>query len=202
MVAYQLKSKSGPFGQRVQNSAYEPKMRAIRQGKAPHYAFLQYSRETWRVTDLFIVPGHFFTPALIERRGPLATTARRAGRVGSNILLQALPSEARLDVVIDGRVRPSAEVRGAWSRFAFRESDQRARGGWGAAVLASVRVLQKKAGIAEFSLQGFYQRFEAELGSRFPANRNVQAKIRQQLQVLRDGAVLEFIGRGRYRVLG
>ncbi len=38
---YQLKSKSGPFGRRVQNSAYEPKMRAI-SPSAPTVAFPPY----------------------------------------------------------------------------------------------------------------------------------------------------------------
>jgi hypothetical protein len=32
-----------------------------------------------------------------------------------------------------------------------------------------------------------------------PANRNVQAKIRQQLQVLRDLGHLDFLGNGSYR---
>lgn len=198
---YQLKSKSGPFGRKVQNSAYEPKILAIQQGDAPHYAFLRYSRDTWRVSDLFVIPSYFFTPAIIERRRPLAETARRAGWVGSNILLQALAPEARLEVVSNGQVRQRAEVRDAWSRFAFLGTDQRARGGWGAAVLTSIRILQKEFGVDEFSLQDFYQRFETELRSRYPANRNVQAKVRQQLQVLRDGDVLEFIERGRYRIL-
>ena len=66
----------------------------------------------------------------------------------------------------------------------------------------SIRTLQKESGLDEFSLQDFYQRFQVELRSRFPANRNVQAKIWQQLQVLRDGHVLEFIRSGRYRIYG
>ena len=201
-AAYQLKSKSGPFGRKVQNSAYEPKMRAIQQGNAPHYAFLRYSRDTWHITGLFVVPSHFFTPAVIEMRRPLRETARRAGWVGSNILLHTLTPEARLEVVSNGKVRPSAEVRDAWSKFAFLGTDQRASGGWGAAVLMSIRIFQKESGGDEFSLQDFYRRFQTELGSRYPANRNVQAKIRQQLQVLRDGGVLDFLEQGRYRIRG
>ena len=152
---YQLKSKSGPFGRRVQNSAYEPKMRAIEEGKAPHYAFLQYSRETWRVTDLFVIPSHFFSPAIVEKRPPLGGNAQRSGWVGSNILLQALAPEARLQVVVDSAIRSPAEARVAWQRFAFLATDQRARGGWGADVLTSVLTLQRELGAAEFTLQGF-----------------------------------------------
>lgn len=32
-----------------------------------------------------------------------------------------------------------------------------------------------------------------------PTNNNIQAKIRQQLQILRDNGVVEFIGRGIYK---
>jgi type II restriction enzyme len=34
-----------------------------------------------------------------------------------------------------------------------------------------------------------------------PLNRNIRPKIRQQLQVMRDHGVLEFLGQGRYRIL-
>ncbi len=40
-----------------------------------------------------------------------------------------------------------------------------------------------------------------KLAKRPPANRNVQPKIRQQLQVLRDMGFVEFLGAGRYRLL-
>ena len=197
---YQLKSKGGPFGRTVQNSAYGPKMQAIEQGLAPHYAFLRYSRESWWVSDVFVVPGYFFTPAVVEKRPPLGDAARRRGWVGSNIVLGSLAPEARVALVSDGHVRPAAEARATWQKFAFLGVASQARGGWGADVLASVHALVKELGVPEFTLQEFYGRFEAELRRRHPNNRNVQAKIRQQLQVLRDGGVLAFVDQGRYRV--
>ena len=39
----------------------------------------------------------------------------------------------------------------------------------------------------------------AHLARLHPANRHVEPKIRQQLQVLRDMGLVEFLGRGRYR---
>ena len=197
---YQLKSQRGRFGRAVTNSAYGPKMQAIEQGRAPHYAFLQYSHETWRVTDLFVVPGHFFTPAVIEKRPPLSENAQQSGWVGSKILLHALDLEARVTLVSDGHVRPSAEARQAWQKFAFLGTAPEARGGWGADVLTCVRTLLSELGGIEFTLQQFYHRFEAELQARHPGNRNVQPKIRQQMQVLRDGGVLDFLDPGRYRI--
>jgi len=52
----------------------------------------------------------------------------------------------------------------------------------------------------EFTLDDMY-RFENYHGELHPENHNVKPKIRQQLQVLRDAGIIEFIARGRYRVL-
>jgi type II restriction enzyme len=49
-----------------------------------------------------------------------------------------------------------------------------------------------------FQLSQLYQ-FEPLLAQKHPDNNNIQAKIRQQLQILRDKGFIEFIGRGVYR---
>ena len=199
-AAYQLKSTKGTFGLTVPNSAYEPKMAAIRNGSAPHYAFLRYSPDLWQVTDLFVIPGHLLNSGLIRRRNPLRKTARRSGWVGSNILLGRIPGDVRVHVVSGGIVRDPSEVRTDWRRYSFLQSDQRSSSGWGADVLLCVRTLQDETKSREFTLQDFYGRFSAELALRYPDNQHIEAKVRQQLQVLRDGGVLEFLGRGRFRV--
>ncbi len=50
----------------------------------------------------------------------------------------------------------------------------------------------------EFLLEDAYA-FEGHLQAKHPSNNNVRAKIRQQLQSLRDKDVIQFLGRGRYR---
>ncbi len=201
-AGYQLKSQERRFGGSVTNSAYGPKLKAIEQGQAPHYVFLRYSVPAWHVTDLFVVPGHFFTRAVIEARPPLKKGARREGWVGSKILLKELPVDGRVSVVDYGIARDAADVRSDWRKFDFLRLDSRARGGWGAEILSCVRILCAATGDQEFTLQDFYARFTDELARRNPENRNVEAKIRQQLQVLRKGNVLKFLGKGRYRVIG
>ena len=199
-ATYQLKSKSGPFGRSVSNSAYGKKIDAIHNGTAPNYAFLHYSTADWQVKSLFLVPGHFFTPALIQKRSPLTAKAERAGWIGSNILLGSLPDGARVEVVESGIVRNANDVRSDWARFQFLQNDQRARGGWGAAVLACVRETVRQSGAQVFQLQDFYALHVSSLSAQFPDNHNVEAKVRQQLQVLRDGGVLTFLGDGKYQV--
>lgn len=51
-----------------------------------------------------------------------------------------------------------------------------------------------------FSLSEAYG-FEDALSKRHPKNNNIRAKIRQQLQVLRDKGFLEFLGKGMYKKL-
>ena len=202
-ASYQLKSQQKAFGSSVANSAYGKKIEAIDQGRAPHYVFMRYHVPDWFVTDLFVVPGHFFTPAVIEKRPPLGEHARRKGFVGSNILLAELPAEGRVTVVDSRIVRDPAQVRGDWQKFDFLGLEPSAVGGWGAEILACVRKLQAITGNLDFTLQDFYSAFTEELALRHPQNRNVKAKIRQQLQVLREGKVVEFLDdRGRYRVVG
>ena len=200
-TSYQLKSKNGKHGRVATNSAYGPKIAAIDRGMVPHYAFLDYSRDNWSVTGLFVTPGHFITRSVVERRKPLPDTARRAGWVGSNILLGQIPLDGRISLVSDSHCRNPDTVRGDWSRVAFLSSDTRASGGWGTTVLACVRIMEVETGEREFTLRDFYARFTESLARAHPDNHNVEAKIRQQLQVLRDGGILHFHGRGLYRVV-
>jgi type II restriction enzyme len=54
-------------------------------------------------------------------------------------------------------------------------------------------------GKTEFSLQEVYT-LEENLARLHPANRNIQPKIRQQLQVLRDMGLVKFTAPGSYRL--
>jgi len=49
-----------------------------------------------------------------------------------------------------------------------------------------------------FALEEIYK-FEQKLKSKYPNNKFIKDKIRQQLQILRDKGVVEFIGRGNYK---
>lgn len=193
---YQLKSQSHPFGNRVMNSAYEPKIEAIRAGTIPNFLFLQYDLEVLRVSDLFVVPKHFISRSIIERRRPLSEYARRRGWVGSNILLDNLPTDARIPIVENGHEVPKAIVRDSWNRFLFLREKPVYFRGWLADVLACVRQLDREI----FTLADVYT-FERQLAELHPRNKHIRPKIRQQLQVLRNYGIVEFLGKGLYRVV-
>jgi len=192
---YQLKSQSHPFGNRVTNSAYKPKIDAIRAGTVPNFLFLQYDLKVLMVSNLFVVPKHFMSQSIIEQREPLSEHARRRGWVGSNILLGNLPADARIPIVEDGHEVPKVTVRNSWNRFLFLREQSVYSRGWLADVLACVRQLDKET----FTLADVYT-FERQLAELHPRNKHIRPKIRQQLQVLRDYGIVEFLGKGVYRI--
>ena len=103
-------------------------------------------------------------------------------------------------VVEGGVARNPIAVRGDWRRYEFLAAAEPE--GWAADVLSCIRVLERETQSKDFTLRDFYARFEVELAARHTDNRNVQAKIRQQMQVLAKGKVLSFVdNRGRYRVI-
>jgi type II restriction enzyme len=179
----------------VTNSAYEPKIEAIRAGTIPNFLFLKYDLEALAVTDLFVVPKHFMTRSVIERRKPLSERARRRGWVGSNILLGSLPTDARIPIVEDGHEISRTVVRKSWNRFLFLREQTVYSRGWLADVLACVRQLDQEI----FTLADVYA-FEGQLARLHPRNKHIRPKIRQQLQILRDHDIVEFLGKGVYRI--
>jgi len=192
---YQLKSQSHPFRDRVMNSAYEPKIEAIRTGTIPNFLFLQYDFRALIVSNLFVVPKHFMSQSIVERRKPLSERARRRGWVGSNILLGNLPADARIQIVEDGHEVSKTIVRDSWNRFLFLREQSVYSRGWMADVLACVRQFDKET----FTLADVYA-FEMQLARLHPRNKHIRPKIRQQLQVLRDHGIVEFLGKGVYRI--
>jgi len=132
----------------------------------------------------------------IEKRAPLKPTARRAGWVGCNIVLDRVPASGRIFAVRNASPIDPSEVRSEWRRFAFARKFDVGRRGWLVDVLACVQSIGKSA----FTLDEVYQ-FEAELSRLHPDNRNIRPKIRQQLQILRDKGIMRFVSPGGYELL-
>jgi type II restriction enzyme len=169
-------------------------IQAIRSDNAPSLALLEYS-SSWSVVNLLIVPDFFFTEAAIERRKPLSATARRAYWVGCNILMDNVPLDGRIAVVANSAPLHPAVVRGQYRQvLPFRQLDTGTRG-WTLDVLRGLQAIGKR----ELALSDVYT-LEKTLQREHPKNKHVRAKIRQQLQILRDLGFLTFEARGRYRL--
>lgn len=193
--SYQLKSKKAPFSKKVSNSAYKNKIDAIHKGTIPNFAFLRYDSDNWIVKELFVVPKHFMTKSIIEKRDPLSEEARRSGWVGSNILLGNLPTDARVSIIQDEHKVNREFVNVRWNQFSFMQKQTVESRGWLSDVLMCIRRIDDRT----FTLQQVYE-FEEELSELHPKNKHIRPKIRQQLQVLRDKGVIDFLGDGWYQI--
>lgn len=194
LAEYELKGRDGPIQKKIPDGAYKTMIQRITSLKNPDFFFMHYSMEKMQVVDLDIVPKHFFIPQFIERRKPLKQTVRRAGWIGCNILLSEIPKQGRISVVASGIIQSAEDVVANVQRGMTLQVDVKVRG-WLFDVLNSVNRLGKE----KFTLEDIYA-FKEYFQSLHPKNKNIEAKIRQQLQFLRDKGILTFLGHGCYQV--
>ena len=193
---FELKSTKGKFGKKITDGAYATMMARLQSDSVPSLMLLRYTVSDKMVQDLSVIPKQFFVTDLIERRKPLAKTARRAGWIGCNILIDKVPKAGRITLVKNRIAQPKDMVLDKWAKTSFLRGKSLMQKGWVLDVLNCVEHI----GQQEFTLDDVYK-FENYLSELHPENNHVKPKIRQQLQVLRDAGVLEFIARGKYRVI-
>jgi type II restriction enzyme len=191
---FQLKSLRNWNPRKIVDAGYAAMLRTIRADKTPNLLILQYSAD-WLVSNLLLIPRFFFSETMIEKRNPLGSQARRAGWIGCNILLSRIPDDGKIAMVSAGVAIPEQRVRADFSRIRQLAEIPPELRGWTLDVLNLVRRLRKN----QFSLGDLYA-FETELKTAHPENRNIRPKIRQQLQILRDLGLVEFVEPGKYAV--
>ena len=131
----------------------------------------------------------------IEPRKPLSPNARRAGWVGCFIALKNIPSDAKIQLVSNGNYISDTQVRKCFHRLRPLQEISLQERSWIFDVLRIVRSLGKK----ELNNTDIYN-FTSQLQKLHPKNNHIEAKIRQQLQFLRDKGFLMQIERGIWAV--
>ncbi len=189
---FQLKSLRNWNPRKIVDAGYETMVRAIRADRTPNLLVLQYS-SAWLVKNVLLIPRMFFSESVIEKRNPLGPHAQRAGWVGCNILLSEIPADGKIAMVSSGVPVAKEHVREEFSRVKRLAELPPSLRGWTLDVLRVIRRLRKSS----FSLQELYG-FESELKTLHPQNQNVRPKMRQQLQVLRDIGLINFVSPGNY----
>jgi len=193
---YELKSKRDTLGIKIVDGAYRTMLERLTSSNNPNLFLLNYDLENLEVTNLLVIPKHFFVPEIIEKRKPLSETARRAGWIGCNILLNYIPQAGKIFFIRNRRVEPKGKVLAEWKKTLFlREEKEASVRGWLLDVMRSIEKLNRH----EFTLGDIYV-FENELRRLHPKNKHVKDKIRQQLQILRDNGYLDFVSPGYYRL--
>lgn len=191
---FELKSKNGSMGRKINDGAYDTMIQRITSNRNPDFFFMSYSRSELTVRDFLFVPKYFFLPDIIEKRKPLADTARRAGWVGCNILIDKIPEQGRISIISNGIVSQIDEVVNKVNKSKVLEETEIGDRGWLMDVLNCVNQISSPI----FTLSDMYA-YENLLFLKHPNNHNVKPKIRQQLQVLRDKGFIIFLGNGKYQ---
>lgn len=191
---YELKSKkenTDKYIAKVNDGVYSTMIYRITSLDNPSFFFMHY--DNYEVNNLIIVPKCFFVPDVIEKRKPLSKDARRSGWEGCNILLKQIPDFAKIPIIKNKIILDPQSVCNEYNRIYSLQTNSIESRGWLIDVLRCVELLD-----TTFTLKQMYN-FVEELKIKHPANNNIEAKIRQQLQFLRDYGFIDFSSRGIYK---
>lgn len=190
---FELKAKKGNFGNKINDGTYTTMIERITSTTNPDLFVMSYNPDYY-VTDLILIPKFFFVPQIIEKRKPLPPTARRAGWTGCKILFSDIPIQGKISIIQNSNIITADEVVDNYNRIKKLQIKNLESRGWLIDVLNCVNDIDR----IEFTLQDVYSYVEV-LQQKHISNNNIEAKIRQQLQILRDKGLIEFLDRGRYR---
>ena len=192
---FELKSKNGKLTPTITDGAYSTMIERINSDNNPNFFFLTYTKQ-WTVNDFLIIPKQFFTKEIIIKRPPLAETAKRAGWIGCNIDISKVADAGKVFLIKNAQTIDQEIVRETFNKTLFLRSKSKDSKGWILDIMNCIDLIKSDS----FYLEDVYK-FEDKLKSKYPNNKFIKDKIRQQLQLLRDKGIIEFNGRGTYRKL-
>lgn len=191
---YELKSKNGHIGKKIVDGAFYSMIDRINSSNNPNFFFLLYNNSTLCIKDFILIPKHFFIPSIIEKRNPLREDARRSGWIGCNINYSSIPDLGKIFIVKNSIIVKRDEVVQKWGKSIFLRKTIANTKGWLIDVLHCIDRIKK----IDFTINDIYS-FEKELRIKYPNNSFIKEKMRQQLQLLRDEGIIDFMGKGNYR---
>lgn len=191
---YELKSWK-TLGNKITDWAYSTMIKRLNSSNNPNFFFLNYTSD-YKIKNFVVIPKHYFTEDIIEKRKPLPETARRAWWVWCNILLSPIPESWKIFYIKNWNYRDKEDILGDWWKTLFLREKKIKSKWWLLDIMKCIESLNKKS----FTLDEIYN-FKDILKEKYPQNNYIEDKIRQQLQFLRDKGYLEFVSRGKYRVL-
>ena len=194
---YELKSKNDTHvGTHIVDGAYSTMIERINSSTNPNFFFLTYNRTQMEVNNFLIIPKHYFISDIIIKRRALPSNARRAGWIGSIIDISKIPVNGKIFIIKDSKVVNKDKVLEKWKRTSFIKNKRTDSKGWILDIMNCIDTIEDE----HFSLKDMYK-FENVLKLKYPNNHYIKDKIRQQLQVLRDKGLIDFLSRGNYKKL-
>ena len=192
---FQLKAHAKKIGKKLIGSEYYSFIKSLEESIIPNFLLMHYELEEGEiiVQRVIFIPKTFITPEVVEKRKPLSSTAKRAGWTGYNLLLDKIPTYGITEMLTSCKIKDKTEILKETKRISDLYKLDKSKTQWKIELL---RILDKLPN--EFTLSDVYK-FSHSLINIFPGNNHIEDKIRQQLQMLRDSEIIEFIERGKYR---
>ncbi|HIG94424.1 MAG: Type II site-specific deoxyribonuclease [archaeon GW2011_AR13] len=190
---FQLKASKKEFKNKIIDGDYKTMINIISTNNSPNFFLMNYQNNDWVVKNLILIPKFFINTSMIERKNISYPKGRTNGWVGCNFLLKRLPNEGRINLIQNEKIIDKFKVNAIWKKMFFMNSKRPEFKGWTSDVLKCIEELDYN-----FELKDIYK-YENYLRELHPNNHNIQAKIRQQLQILRDNKILNFTGEGKYQ---
>lgn len=178
---------------KILDGAYSSMISRINSDNNPNFFFLTYNNN-WRISNFLLIPKQFFSNEIIIKRKPLSVNARRAGWIGCYIDITNIPESGKIFLVKNSKVINKSIVKESFNKTKFIRNISTNKKGW----LFDIMKCLDKINSNIFTLNEIYS-FERELKIKYPKNNFIKDKIRQQMQVLRDKGLVEFVGRGKYK---
>lgn len=161
----------------------------------PNFFFLNYDKSSYDIINFVAVPSYLFVPnMIIARKNGIPN---RPNYIMCNIDISSIPNSGKIFYIQDKQLQSKEHILESWNKTKFlKESMNIDAKGWLLDIINCIDKTKK----TDFTLQDIY-RFENFLKIKHPNNNNIQAKIRQQLQILRDKNFLKFTERGKYELV-
>ena len=192
---YELKSKKDSIGRKILDGAYKTMLERLQSANNPNFFFLNYNVKNYEVLNFAVIPKHFFVPEIIIKRNQ--GIKNRPNYIMCSIDLTRIPKSGKIFYIKNKEIESKEKVLKNWSKTLFlRESKKVELKGW---ILDIMKCIDK-LGKNEFTLDEMYS-FENLLSQKYIDNKHIKDKIRQQLQFLRDKRYLEFISKGKYKLI-
>lgn len=193
---YELKSKQGKsLGKTIVDGAYHSMIERINNNSNPNFYFMNYDKNSFDVINFCAVPNYFFIPTMIipRKKG----IPNRPNYIMCNINISSIPNFGKIFYVKNKEIISKDKVLDNWNKTLFlKETNNLKSKSLLIDIMQCIEDINKK----KFTLQDLYI-YENYLKIKHPKNNNIQAKIRQQLQYLRNKNYLKFTNRGNYELI-
>ena len=184
---YELKSKNQKtIGNSVPDGAYHTMLERIQSDTNPNFFFLAYKKADYSIQQLVLVPKHFITPDMIIPRNK--GIKNRPHHIMCSINLVPLPESGKIFLIDNSRIIEPEIVLKKWQSNLFLRNQNAERKGWLLAIMKCIDQLPRRIHIVTNRMN-----LKTKLSIQFPQNNHIKDKIRQQLQILRDQNMIEFI---------